>query len=149
MPAEELLALASAGGAALVAAAATDAWNVAKNRFARLLGRGDQSRVAVLEDRLERTRAELETAGPEIARVRLQQQAAWAGRLEDLLTDHPDTAGDVRNLVQMVEAASEVRSAGHVTQHAIASGNAQQAVLGHGSQTNTFGAAPRQGGADA
>ncbi|HEX8631271.1 MAG TPA: hypothetical protein VF755_24190 [Catenuloplanes sp.] len=142
MLAEEMLALAGAGGTALLGAVATDAWGLTKRGFARVLGRGDQDRIAVVEERLERTRTAVEAAGPEAQRVRLEQQAAWVGRLEDLLADHPDSADELRELLRQVCAAAGVRSAGQVMQHAVASGHAQQAVQGHGQQSNVFGAAP-------
>lgn len=144
MPAEELLALASAGGAALVGAAAQDAWAIAKRGFAKLFGRGDQARTAAVEERLERTRAALEAAGPDAERTRLEQQAAWVGRLEDLLSDHPEAVDELRALVEQVTALSQARSSGHVVQHATASGDARQAVQGHGSQVNYFGGPGRQ-----
>jgi hypothetical protein len=144
MAAEELLALASAGGAALVGAVAKDAWDLAKRGVMRLFGRGDREREAAIEQRLDRTRAAVLAAGPDEERVRLEQQAAWTGRLEDLLTDRPEVADELRTLVQQVEAASGTRTAGHVVQHASATGNAQQAVQGHGSQVNIFGARPGQ-----
>jgi hypothetical protein len=72
MAAEELLALAALAGQTVVAAAATDVWGKAKQGFARLLGRGNQSRVEVAERRLERTREQLASvpaAEVEAARV--------------------------------------------------------------------------------
>jgi hypothetical protein len=142
MVTDELLALASAGGAALVGAVAKDAWAAAKGGFARLLGRGDPAREAAVEHQLERTRTALQGAGPEADQVRGQQEAVWAGRLEDLLAENPDAAAELTALVRQITEATGTRSAGHVVQHATASGNAQQAVLGHGHQTNTFGAPP-------
>lgn len=133
----ELLALAGTAASALVGAVAKDAWSAAKKGTARLLGRGDQAREAAVEGQLERTRAAVESAGADSEAVRGRQEAVWAGRLEDLLIERPGAADELRTLVREI-GATGTRSAGHVVQHATASGNAQQAVLGHGSQTNTF-----------
>ncbi|MEV4759453.1 hypothetical protein AB0J86_30770 [Micromonospora sp. NPDC049559] len=145
MLAEALAALAGAGGTALVGAVATDGWQLAKGGFARLFGRGDQDRTAAVEERLERTRIALEAAGPQRERAQLEQRAAWTARLEDLLADHPDSAEELRALVEQVTAATAIHTAGHVRQHAVALGQAQQAVQGHGQQTNVFGAGPASG----
>ncbi|WP_433287489.1 hypothetical protein [Micromonospora sp. CA-244673] len=145
MLAEALGGLAAAGGTALVGAVATDGWHLARRGFARIFGRGDQGRIVALEERLERTRAALEAAGPDAARVRLEQQAAWTARLEDLLSDHPEAAEELRALVEQVVGATGTSSAGDVVQHAIALDYSQQIVQGHGHQTNVFGS--RGGGA--
>ncbi|WP_167517382.1 hypothetical protein [Micromonospora orduensis] len=138
MLAETLSALAGAGGTALVGAVATDSWQLAKHGFAQLFGRGDQTRAAAVEGRLERTRSVVE-AVPQDERVRLEQQAAWTARLEDLLSDHPEVAKELQALVEQVTQAAGTRSAGHVIQHGVAYGQAQQVVQGHGQQTNVFG----------
>ena len=44
MLAEGLMALAQLAGQTVVAAAVTDAWEAARHKFARLLGRGDPGR---------------------------------------------------------------------------------------------------------
>lgn len=139
MVAEELVTLASAGGAALVGAVASDAWSATKSGFVRLLGRGDETRSAVVEQQLERTHTAVEAArANDDDRVHLQQQAVWASRLEDLLLEHPGASAELRALVQQIEDASGSRSAGHVVQFVTASDQAQQAVLGYGYQVNTF-----------
>ncbi|MEV4283653.1 hypothetical protein [Actinoplanes xinjiangensis] len=134
----ELLALAGSAASALVGAMAGDAWGAAKAGVARLLGRGDQAKTAVVEGQLERTRSEVESAGANGEVVRGRQEAVWAGRLEDLLIERPAAASELRALVEEIGSVAGSRSAGHVVQHATASGNAQQAVQGHGSQVNTF-----------
>lgn len=139
MLAETLGALAGAGGTALVGAVATDGWQLAKRGFGQLFARSDQSRAAAVDERLERTRAVVEAAGARSERVRLEQQAAWTARLEDLLSDHPEAAEELRALVEQVAAATGNRSAGNVVQHAVALDHAQQVVQGHGQQTNVFG----------
>ncbi|MEU8335985.1 hypothetical protein [Micromonospora tulbaghiae] len=138
MLAEALSALAGAGGTALVGAVATDSWQLAKRGFVQLFGRGDQGQAAAVEGRLERTRSLVEAA-PQDERVRLEQQAAWTARLEDLLNDHPEAAEELQALMDQVTQATGTRSAGHVMQHAVAYDHAQQVVQGHGQQTNVFG----------
>ena len=143
----ELLALAGTAASALVGAVAKDAWGGAKSGVARLLGRGDASRAAAVEQQLERTRGAVESAGADEQVVRGQQEAVWAGRLEDLLIERPEAVAELRALIEQIGAAGGTNTAGHVVQQSTASGNAQQAVLGHGHQVNTFGA--QQGRPDA
>ncbi|MFG1608455.1 hypothetical protein [Actinoplanes sp. NPDC049265] len=97
---EALIALAAAGGTALMEAAATDAWNTAKTGIARLFGR-DQQQVTILETRLEDSRAQVTAAVPadELDQVRLRQAQAWATRLEDLLSEQPQAADRLRGLI--------------------------------------------------
>lgn len=137
---EAMIALAGAGGAGLVQAMATDAWAVTKTGAARLLGRGDQAREALVAQQLERARVEVGKAGPAATQVRLAQQAAWTARLEDLLAEHPELADELRAIVALAAPAG---SAGDVDQRVLGLGQAQQAVLGHGTQTVTFGQVQR------
>jgi hypothetical protein len=55
---EALAALAASGGTALVAAAATDAWQYARTGFARLFAHG-QRRHELVESRLDQTATEV------------------------------------------------------------------------------------------
>jgi hypothetical protein len=97
---EGLIALASLAGRTVVGAAVTDAWESAKQGFARVLGRGDPERARRVEDRLEQTREQLQGgSGPELERARAQLEAAWQTRLVDLLEEHPEVAGDLRAVV--------------------------------------------------
>src|SRR5262245_51291073 len=64
MVAEWITSLAATGGATLVAAAATDAWQQAKAGFARLFGRGDHDREAAVARRLDALAGEVEQAPP-------------------------------------------------------------------------------------
>ena len=59
MLAEGLTALASLAGNTVAAAATTDAWEAARRKFARLLGRGDPKREQLAEQRLEETREQM------------------------------------------------------------------------------------------
>jgi len=135
---EALAALAAAGGTAVVTAAATDAWQTAKEGFSRLLGRGDFGRTAVVEQQLEASHAQLEAAEGADVRARTVEQAAWTARLEDLLIERPQAAAELRQLIQQIGQAS-VSTVGNVEQRVVGFGQAQQAVQGHGTQSNVFG----------
>ena len=112
MLAEALAALAAAGGTALVEAATTDAWERAKVGFALLFGRGDERRTAVIEGRLEGTRAELvPLTGTELERTREARAAEWTIRLRDALDEHPDSAERLRGLLDELAAAGVTVSA--------------------------------------
>jgi hypothetical protein len=122
MLAETLMALAALAGNTVVAAATTDAWEAARRGFARLLGRGDPDRTTVAEQRLEETREQLTGAeGAELEHARAALAERWAGRLADLLEEHPDAEADLRALVQQIQAALP---AGMVSaaDHAVAAG---------------------------
>ena len=99
---EALAALAASGGTALVAAAATDAWQSARAGFAGLLGRAGWHQELV-ESRLDRTAAEVERAAePDVVRDRLLPD--WQVRLSDLLEERPELAADLRELTSRVQA---------------------------------------------
>ena len=80
------MALASAGGTAVVQAAGKDAWTGFRVRVAKWFGRGDTEREQAAVERLDRTAAVLEAAGPgEVERVRAGQEASWQTMFEILL----------------------------------------------------------------
>ena len=86
MLAEALTALAAAGGTAVVQAAGKDAWAGFRARVAKWFARGDAEREQVALERLDRTAAALEAAGPgEVERVRAGQEASWQTMFEILL----------------------------------------------------------------
>ena len=86
MLAEALTALAAAGGTAVVQAAGNDAWAGFRARVAKWFARGDAEREQVVLERLDRTAAALEAAGPgEVERVRAGQEASWQTLFEILL----------------------------------------------------------------
>jgi hypothetical protein len=122
MLAETLTALAALAGNTVVTAATTDAWEAARRRFARLLGRGDQARTEVAERRLAETHEQLTgAADADLESARSALQAQWATRLADLLEEDPGVEDDLRALVQEVQSAL---SAGAVSAagHAVAAG---------------------------
>ena len=105
MLAEALTALAAAGGTAVVQAAGKDAWAGFRSRVAKWFGRGDAGREQVALERLDRTAAALEAAGPgEVERVRASQEASWQTLFEVLLEgldgeEQPRAADELRDLL--------------------------------------------------
>jgi len=61
---EALIALAALAGNTVVTAATTDAWEAARRKFARMLGRGDAKKEQLADKRLEETRQQLARRGP-------------------------------------------------------------------------------------
>jgi len=109
---EALMALAALAGNTVVAAASTDAWEAARHKFARLLGRGDPDKTKVADRRLEETHDQLTSApGADLERVRAALEAQWTTRLADLLEDDPGVEADLRALVEQIQA--QVSAAGH------------------------------------
>ena len=105
MLAEALTALAAAGGTAVVQAAGKDAWAEFRSRVAKWFSRGDAGREQVALERLDRTAAVLEAAGPgEVVRVRAGQEASWQILFEVLLEgldseEQALAANDLRDLL--------------------------------------------------
>jgi hypothetical protein len=124
MLAETLGALAALAGNTVVAAATTDAWEAARKGFARLLGRGDPDRTKAAERRLAETREQLTAAaeGADLKQVHTALAERWAVRLADLLEEHPDAEGDLRALVQQVEAVLPAGMVLAAADHAVAAG---------------------------
>ncbi|MFD8415009.1 hypothetical protein ACFV2Q_25175 [Streptomyces sp. NPDC059650] len=88
---EATVALAASVGSTVVQVAGTDAWAAFRSRLARLLGRGDRRREAVVSERLDRTAAELAAPAPQDGGERGRHGAAWRTRIEDLLEElEPD-----------------------------------------------------------
>ncbi len=122
MLAEALVALAALAGNTVVAAATTDAWEAARHKFARLIGRGDPKQEQLADGRLEETHKLLaEPEGADVEQVRAAQAQRWAGRLADLLEEDPGMEADLRAVVQEVQA---LLPAGMVSaaDHAVAAG---------------------------
>ncbi|MEV7384332.1 hypothetical protein [Streptomyces lydicus] len=80
------MALAAAGGAAVVQAAGTDLWAGFRQRVARLLGRGDTQREQAELERLDRTAAVVRAVGQDAEeRARIVEEISWRTRFETLL----------------------------------------------------------------
>ncbi|ESU50736.1 hypothetical protein K7395_02485 [Streptomyces filamentosus] len=92
MLAEGLAALAAAGGAAVVQAAGTSAWDGLQQSVAQWFARGDGERRSVELERLDRSAAALESAqDDEQADVRSGQRGAWQARFEQALENLSDS----------------------------------------------------------
>ncbi|MFB7978516.1 hypothetical protein ACWF95_31760 [Streptomyces vinaceus] len=106
MLAEGLAALATAGGAAVVQAAGTSAWQGLQQSVAQWFARGDGDRERVELERLDRSAAALEAAqDDERVGVLSGQQGAWQARFEQALENLSDSereeAADIlRGLLQ-------------------------------------------------
>ena len=103
---QALVALAAAGGTAVVQAAGTDVWIGLRGAVARWFGRGDERRERAELERLDQTAAELE-AGDEAAveRSRIRQETVWQTRIEALLEtlDDAERARAVDELRALLE----------------------------------------------
>ncbi|MEV5080408.1 hypothetical protein AB0K74_16775 [Streptomyces sp. NPDC056159] len=99
---ELLMALAAAGGTAVVQAAGTDAWPGLRQALARWIGGGNEQREQAALERLDQTASALETAeAAEAEQVRTRQQAMWWQYIEFALEDLSDA--------ERVQAAEDLR----------------------------------------
>ena len=115
--AEALVALAALAGSTVVTAAVTDAWESARQGFARLLGRGDPGKTKLAEERLAETHDQLaDASGADLEETRAALEAQWVTRMRDLLEEEPGAEADLRALVEEIRArlpAGLVSAAGH------------------------------------
>jgi len=129
---EVLLATASAGGAAVVQAMADDAWESVRATVTGWFARQAQEKAALATERLDRSAVAVRTADPDQAdAVIARETALWTGKLEDLLTDHPDLLPEVQQLSRQHGSTSVVNV--WISDLRIGE-NASAAVLGHGTQ---------------
>ncbi|SHM33896.1 hypothetical protein [Actinacidiphila paucisporea] len=117
---EALTALAASGGAAVTAAAGTDAWTGLRAGLARWFGRGSEQREAAVLHRLDQTGAELAEVEPAQAEpLRSAYRAIWQTRIQDLLEDLDDdaerarAASALRELLARLPAAHAQVAADH------------------------------------
>ena len=138
---EALLALAAAGGGAIVQAAGTDAWNGVRSAIARMLGRGEEAREQEELARLDRTQAVLDAATEgQLERVQAAQAAVWQNRLEILLEELPEVQRQqvAAELQVVIEQASADGKGKSVRNDFSGSTFEKSAVQGSGTQHNTF-----------
>lgn len=91
MVAEWILSLAAKGGAALIGAAATDAWQSARSGIVKLFDRTGSKRRKLIEAWLDDDAIALERAEPaERAHLRSELATTWQQRLADLLAEFPE-----------------------------------------------------------
>ena len=114
---EALIALAALAGNTVVTAATTDAWEAARRKFARMLGRGDAKKEQLADKRLEETRQQLASvSGQELEKARADLAKAWQVRMADLLEEDPGVEAELRALVEEVRTqlpAGMVSAADH------------------------------------
>ncbi|MER7946764.1 hypothetical protein ABTY59_05130 [Streptomyces sp. NPDC096079] len=139
---EGLVAVAAAGGGAIVQAAATDAWAGMRSGVARILGRGDTGREQVELERLDQTRAELESAGDGAGAERVQTVLVtrWQTRLEMLLEQLPEgerqqVVAELQALVEQVRSQAPAQSTHNDFSNATFT---DSQVLASGTQNNTI-----------
>ena len=142
MLAEGLMALAQWAGQTVAAAAVTDVWEAARDKLARLLGRGDPRKAEVAERRLDETRQQLTAAqGGDLEPAWAAAARRWEGRFADLLDEDPGVEVDLRAVVEEIAAqlpAGVVSAADHSVAagrdvHITASGGGVAAGVIHGS----------------
>jgi hypothetical protein len=115
---EAMTALASAGGAAVVQAAGTDAWEGFRQQVAHFFARGDRQRERAELERLDQTVTALEvTDASEVERIRIRQEASWQTRFEALLesldeAEREQAAAQLRGILEEQAKASRAVSAG-------------------------------------
>lgn len=103
MTTEALSELAAAGGAALVAAMATDAWQTTRTRFVALLSR-DGLRGTVEDQMDQQADAVADTAEHARDDARTALVPAWRLRLATFLQEYPETAQELRDAIAEVRA---------------------------------------------
>ncbi len=117
MLAEGLIALAQWAGQTVAAAAVTDVWEAARQKIARLLGRGNPKRTGAVERWLDETRQQLTAAqGADLEPARAEAARRWEGRFADLLDEDPGVEAGLRAVVQEIAAqlpAGMVSAADH------------------------------------
>jgi hypothetical protein len=135
-------AILATAGTALVTAMTTDGWEGVRKKVAQWFGRGKKDDTDRALTELDQSRAALAAlaaaTGAELDRTRTEQEIVWRTRMGDLASRDEGAAAELPALVRELQALTST-VAGRIEQHATASGNAQQAVLGQGVQTNTFG----------
>jgi hypothetical protein len=98
MLAEELATLAGTSAVTLVAAMTTDAWDAIRTGISRLFGLSGEARRHAAEIQLDSTAQHVARADDK-DRVRQNLVGVWTLEFEELLSRHPDAAGDLRALM--------------------------------------------------
>ncbi|MFJ9870417.1 hypothetical protein [Streptomyces sp. NPDC101165] len=90
-----------AGGTTVVGAMATDSWTLARGGIAKLFGRRGEGQQASIEAQLDNNAA-LVVRADDAERVRQSLLPVWQLELESLLGEHPDAAGELRELIDEI-----------------------------------------------
>jgi hypothetical protein len=135
MVVEWIAAAAAAGGTALIGAAATDAWQTARDGVVKLFARSGKRRTELVRDRLDQDVAVIEAAGPgERDEVRARLLPGWQVRLADLLEEFPDAREELSAWAEQVRAQLPSAQASWV-QNNTAREHGTVFVVQHGSQS--------------
>ncbi|MGW7410329.1 hypothetical protein ACWGI9_42820 [Streptomyces sp. NPDC054833] len=102
MDPEALNYLAQTGGAAIVAAMTTDAWQTARIRTVQFFQRRGRD-PREIEGQLDRSVARVTREGTEAARE--GQVTRWREDLEDLLHERPDATDELQTLIDQINRA--------------------------------------------
>ncbi|MCL7494850.1 hypothetical protein M8I34_26120 [Streptomyces sp. MCA2] len=95
----EVLQLAAPAAQVLVSCMVTDAWLAAKERFARLLGRGNEEHASAIDADLEEARSAVVDGDPNSTVV----TEVWRARFRQALLANPEMAGELRDLLAEIE----------------------------------------------
>lgn len=140
MLAEGLVAVAAAGGTAVVQAAGTDLWASVRPRVAKLLGRNDPERERAELERLDQTASTLAAVDPtQATSVWARQEASWQTRFELLLENlHDDErerhAHELRAIIDLARQKQAEGVSGNVFH-----GPTAFQIGDHNHQDNRFG----------
>ena len=105
-----MMTLAQFAGQTVAGAAITDVWEVARGRFARLIGRGNADRTEAAERWLAETHREVSAAAaPGMQQVQQRQAERWADRFADLLDEDPSLEAGLRELAEETAARLPAR----------------------------------------
>lgn len=100
MAGETSTTLTAAGGAVLVAAMATEAWQTTRCRMAQLLAQGCPARQTIIEAQLD-ANAALVAQAEDPERVRQSLAPMWRLQLEALLLQYPQAEDELRALIKV------------------------------------------------
>lgn len=100
---ESLAAVAAGASTTLVAAMATDAWQIARTGILRALRRGDEGEPAALAAQLD-SEAALVLASDDAEAARRILLPGWRLRLEHFLRDNPEAAEALKELTARLAA---------------------------------------------
>ncbi|WP_330296855.1 hypothetical protein [Streptomyces sp. NBC_00503] len=126
----DVAALVTAGATTIVGLMASDAWNYASGRFARLLGRTDDRARAGADGGLRASRAELLLAradGDEAAVAQVEE--GWRNRLRLALEADPQAVRELTELLDEVNPGWREAASTSVVQNTITGGTFNGTVI--------------------
>lgn len=126
----DVAALVTAGATTIVGLMVSDAWNYAGGRFARLLGRTDDTARTEADRGLRTSRAELLLAradGDEAALAQVEE--GWRDRLRLALEADPEAVRELTELLDEVNPGWREGASGSVVQNTITGGTFNGTVV--------------------